>query len=120
MRDGRPRPAMRKIADAIHRAVVETISIPAQDRFQVVTGNDRDHLVYDPEYLNVKRTDDVVFIQIILSQGRPLEVKKALHERIAELLHTETGLRKEDVLINLVEVTKEDWSFGNGLAQYAL
>ncbi|MBZ5522838.1 MAG: tautomerase family protein [Acidobacteriia bacterium] len=119
LQEGRPRPTIRKISNAVHRAMVETISVPPLDRFQIITEHSRDHLVYDPEYLNVKRTDDIVFIQITLNQGRSLELKKALYARIAELLHQEIGLRKEDVLINLVEVPKENWSFGNGVAQYA-
>jgi phenylpyruvate tautomerase PptA (4-oxalocrotonate tautomerase family) len=119
LQEGKPRTTIQKISDAVHRAMVETIAVPPLDRFQVITEHSKDHLVYDPEYLNVKRTDDVVFIQITLNQGRSLELKKALYARIAELLHQEIGLRKEDVLINLVEVPKENWSFGNGVAQYA-
>jgi len=119
LQEGKPRTAIQKISDAVHRAMVETISVPPLDRFQVITEHSKDHLVYDPEYLNVKRTDDIVFIQITLNQGRSLELKKALYARIAELLHQEIGLRKEDVLINLVEVPKENWSFGSGVAQYA-
>jgi phenylpyruvate tautomerase PptA (4-oxalocrotonate tautomerase family) len=46
-------------------------------------------------------------------------MKKALYAKIVELISQETGLRPEDVFINLVEVAKENWSFGNGIAQYA-
>jgi phenylpyruvate tautomerase PptA (4-oxalocrotonate tautomerase family) len=69
--------------------------------------------------LSIQRTSDLVMIQITLSAGRSTEVKQALYRRIADLLHQEAGIRKEDVLINLVEVSKENWSFGNGEAQYA-
>jgi phenylpyruvate tautomerase PptA (4-oxalocrotonate tautomerase family) len=69
--------------------------------------------------LNINRTDDVVIIQITMSAGRTLEVRKSLFKRIADLLHQEAGLRKEDIFINLVETAKENWSFGNGEAQYA-
>ncbi|HWZ43484.1 MAG TPA: tautomerase family protein [Candidatus Saccharimonadales bacterium] len=119
LREGRSQPVVQKISDAIHRAMVETISIPADDRFQIISEHRPANLVYDPEFLNIHRTDEIVVIQITLNQGRSLEIKKALYARIAELLHQETGLRKEDVLINLVEVPKENWSFGNGIAQYA-
>jgi len=116
---GRPEAHKRKVSDAIHRALVETISIPAQDRFQVITEHAKADFIYDPQYLNIRRTDELVIIQITLSAGRTLEVRKSLYRRIAELLNQETGLRKEDVFINLVEVAKENWSFGNGEAQYA-
>lgn len=108
-----------KIADAVHRALVETISIPAQDRFQIITEHANADFIFDPQYLNIQRTNDLVIIQITMSAGRTLEVRKLLYRRIADLLHQEAGLRKEDVFINLVETAKENWSFGNGEAQYA-
>lgn len=115
----KPAAHKRKVEDAVHRALVETISIPAEDRFQIITGHAATSLVYDPHYLNIDRTRDLVIVQVTISVGRALEVKKALFRRIAERLHQEAGVRKEDVLINLVEVPKENWSFGNGEAQYA-
>ncbi len=116
---GKPDALKRKIADAAHRALVETISIPAQDRFQIITEHAGTDLIYDPSYLNINRTNDVVIIQITMSAGRTLELRKSLFKRMADLLHEEAGIRREDVFINLVEVAKENWSFGNGIAQYA-
>src|ERR1017187_626876 len=103
----------------VYRAMRETINMPEHDRFQVITEHPADGLVYDPSYLGINRTDDIVFIQITLNAGRTLEQKKALYARIAELLAIEVGIRPEDVFINLVECAKEDWSFGNGIASYA-
>jgi 4-oxalocrotonate tautomerase len=116
---GKPESHKRKISDAVHRALVETISIPAQDLFHIVTEHAPADFIYDPNYLNISRTADLVIIQIALSSGRSIEIKKALYKRMAELLHQEAGVRKEDVFVNLVEVAKENWSFGNGEAQYA-
>jgi 4-oxalocrotonate tautomerase len=117
--EGKPESHLRKVADAVHRALVETIAIPPQDRFQIIAQHSKSHFVFDRQYLNIARTDDLVIIQITISQGRTVEVKKALYKRIAELLDQEAGLRPEDVFINLLEVAKENWSFGNGEAQYA-
>jgi len=117
--EGKTESYLQKIGDAVHRALVETISIPAQDRFQIITEHAKSHFIYDPSYLNIRRSDDLIIIQIALSQGRSVETRKALYKRIAELLHQEVNLRKEDVFVNLVEVAKENWSFGNGEAQYA-
>jgi phenylpyruvate tautomerase PptA (4-oxalocrotonate tautomerase family) len=75
-------------------------------------------LVYDPNYLGIERTDDVVFIQITLNEGRPVEKKKDLYKKIAELLTEKPGVRPEDLMINLVEVSKANWSYGYGEAQY--
>ncbi|MBZ5531162.1 MAG: tautomerase family protein [Acidobacteriia bacterium] len=117
--EGKPKSHHERIGDAVHRAMVEIISIPAQDRFQIITEHAASDFVFDPSYLNIARTNALVIIQITLSAGRTVEVKKALYKRIVELLVQDAGLRKEDVFINLVEVVKENWSFGNGEAQYA-
>ncbi|HUE01610.1 MAG TPA: tautomerase family protein [Bryobacteraceae bacterium] len=119
LRQGKPSEYRRKIGDMVYRAMRETINMPEHDRFQVITDHPADGLVYDSSYLGINRTDNVVFIQITLNTGRTLEQKKALYEKIAELLGIEPGIRPEDVLVNLVECAKEDWSFGNGIASYA-
>jgi 4-oxalocrotonate tautomerase len=119
LRQGKTPEYRLKIGDMVYRAMRETINVPEHDRFQVITDHAADGQLYDPSYLGIKRTDDVVFIQITLNAGRTLEQKKALYARIAELLAIEPGIRPEDVLINLVECAKEDWSFNNGIASYA-
>jgi 4-oxalocrotonate tautomerase len=117
--EGKPQSYLQKAGDAVHRAMVETISVPPQDHFQIITEHAKSHFIYDPTYLNIRRSDDLIIIQITLNQGRTVDMKKALYKKIADLLHRDLNLRKEDVLINLVEVGKENWSFGNGEAQYA-
>lgn len=119
LREGKPATYHTAIGDAVHKAMVETINVPAQDRFQVITEHAPDNLIYDPTYLDIQRSDDVVFIQITLNAGRTTEMKKTFYARVAELLAENPGLRKQDVLISLVEVSKENWSFGDGIAQYA-
>jgi phenylpyruvate tautomerase PptA (4-oxalocrotonate tautomerase family) len=113
------RPAFRRdMGDAIHRALVETINVPPADRFQVLTEHEPGDLVYDPGFLGVARTNDIVIIQITISVGRTLAQKRALFRRIADNLAA-LGLRRDDVWINLIEVAKENWSFGLGTASYA-
>ena len=109
----------RAIADRVHQALVETITIPAADRFQLISEYAADQFIYDPSYLNVPRTDQLVILQITISVGRTLEQKRALYRRLVELLSERPGIRPEDVFVNLVEVAKENWSFGQGVAQYA-
>jgi phenylpyruvate tautomerase PptA (4-oxalocrotonate tautomerase family) len=118
MRYGRTEELRAAIGDAVHRAMVLTLNVPADDRFQVITEHPEDGLVADPAYLGIKRGGGVLFVQITLNAGRTVEMKKAFFARLAELL-AEQGVRREDVLVSLVEVTKENWSFGNGVAQYA-
>ena len=107
------------IGDGVHRALVEAIGIPVPDRFQVITEHPRGLLVYDPEYLGIQRTNGVVFVQVTFTAGRTLDQKRALYAAIARNLAANPGIRPEDVFVNLVEVVKENWSFGNGIAQYA-
>ena len=116
---GKPEAYRRKVGDAVHRALVETIRVPALDRFQLVTEHEPGDIVYDSNYLGIARSSDIVIIQITLSAGRTLEQKRALYRRIADDLHAAVGLRREDAWVNLVETAKENWSFGNGLASYA-
>jgi phenylpyruvate tautomerase PptA (4-oxalocrotonate tautomerase family) len=112
-------PEFRKaLADGIHRAMIEALAIPPDDRFQVITEHPPEGLVYDPRYLDVKRSDHVVFVQITLSSGRKPQQKRRLYKRMAEILSESPALRPQDLLINLVEVSWENWSFGNGEAQY--
>jgi phenylpyruvate tautomerase PptA (4-oxalocrotonate tautomerase family) len=99
--------------------MVETINVPPKDRFQIITEHDAAGLIYDPSFLDIPRTDGVLLIQITLNAGRTVELKKALFARMAGLLAENPGVRREDVLVSLVEVPKENWSFGNGIAQYA-
>lgn len=118
LREGKSPSYLEAIGQSIHRAMVETIGVPADDRFQVFSEHSVEGLVYDPNYLGVKRDEDIVVIQITLNSGRTLEQKRALYKAIAENLSKEPGLRKEDVLVGLVEVGKENWSFGNGEMSY--
>jgi 4-oxalocrotonate tautomerase len=115
---GKPAAPLRKLGDAVHRALVETVGVPEKDRFQVMTEHGQDELVYDPDYLGIPRTDGIVLIQITFSTGRSLEQKRLLYRRIVERLG-KAGVRPEDAWINLLEVPRENWSFGNGIASYA-
>ncbi len=118
MKIGRTPEQKKLIGDAIYDAMRETLNVPENDRFQILTEHAGDGLIYDPHYLNIERTDDVLFIHVLLRKGRTTETKQAFYRRTAELLHERTGLRPEDVLIALTENDLADWSFGNGIEQY--
>ena len=118
LRKGRAAEFRRKLGDAVHRALVDTIGVPEKDRFQVLTEHEPGDLVYDPGYLGIARTGDIVIVQLTISTGRTLAQKRALFKAIADNFHA-LGLRREDAWINLVEVAKENWSFGLGEASYA-
>jgi 4-oxalocrotonate tautomerase len=118
LRAGKSADYRRAIADGIHRAMVETLAAPEQDRFQIITEHEPDGLIYDPTYLGIHRSDDVVLVQITLSAGRKPPQKRDFMARAAALLAERPGLKPQDLFINLVEVAWENWSFGEGKAQY--
>jgi phenylpyruvate tautomerase PptA (4-oxalocrotonate tautomerase family) len=107
------------VSEGVHEAMVTAIAVPPADRFQVITEHGAGALIYDPSYLGIERSPGIVIVQITLNAGRTIEQKKALYARIADNLARSPGVRRQDVLVNLVEVAKENWSFGNGEAQYA-
>jgi len=119
LRAGKPAGYRRAIAENIYEALRETFNVPEKDFFATVTEHDQNGFIYDPEYFNIERTDDLVLIQMTVSNTRTVEQKKALYRRITERLAKDPGLRPQDVFINLLEVVKENWSFGQGQAQYA-
>jgi phenylpyruvate tautomerase PptA (4-oxalocrotonate tautomerase family) len=118
MRKGKDAAFRRKVGAVIYEALIKT-GVPANDRFQVIQEYEADNFVFDPTYLGIERTENLVMIQITWNEGRTVEQKKTLYQRIADGLHDAVGLRREDVFINLVEVKRENWSFGSGIAQYA-
>lgn len=107
-----------RVGDAVYRTMVGTIDVPVHDNFQIITAHD-EGLVYDPTYLGVERSDGIVIVQITLNEGRTVEAKQRFYRALAQRLEAELGVRPADVFVNLVEVKKEDWSFGEGIAQYA-
>jgi 4-oxalocrotonate tautomerase family enzyme len=119
LRRGKSHDYKKAIGDGVYRAMREAFNIPEEDRFVVVSEHSESEFQFSRTYLDIARSDNLVIIQITANNGRTVEQKKALFARIAELLAEEPGLRKEDVFVNLVEVAKENWSFGNGVAQYA-
>jgi 4-oxalocrotonate tautomerase len=108
----------RKLSDAVHDAMVATIGVPLADKFQIITEHTRGELVFPPMYLNIAHEDDIMFIQIYLNAGRTVALKQALYKALAIGISEAVNFNPKDLIINLVEVRKEDWSFGNGIAQY--
>lgn len=115
---GKPVEYRRTIGQVVYDALL-TINVPKDDRFQIITEHATADLIIDPTYLGIARSADCVIIQITLNEGRSLTQKRALYTGIADGLHHLLGMRREDVCINLVEVCKDNWSYGNGEAQYA-
>jgi phenylpyruvate tautomerase PptA (4-oxalocrotonate tautomerase family) len=119
LRRGKPPQYRKAIADGVYDALRETFSVPEHDRFMLVSEHDGDDFDCDPHYFGIERSQDLVILQLTVSNTRTQDQKKALYRRIVDRLGDTPGVRPQDVFINLVEVNKENWSFGNGEAQYA-
>jgi phenylpyruvate tautomerase PptA (4-oxalocrotonate tautomerase family) len=119
LRAGKPADYRRAIAENIYESLRETFDVPESDFFATVDELESRDFIYDRKYFNIERSDDLVVIQLTVSNTRTVEQKKALYRRIVERLGKSPGLRPQDIFLNLLEVAKENWSFGNGEAQYA-
>jgi phenylpyruvate tautomerase PptA (4-oxalocrotonate tautomerase family) len=118
LRRGKPATYRKAILEGLYQALRETFNVPEGDRFMILTEHDEDDFVYDPDYLGIHRSDDLVYIQVTVSNTRPTTQKQNLYRRIVAKLTDNPGLRPEDIFINLIEVLPENWSFGYGVAQY--
>jgi len=118
LRGGKPAAYRKAILDGLYQAMRETFDVPEGDRFMTISEHDEPDFSYGADYLDIARSDDLVIIQLTVSNTRTVAQKKALYRRIVERLTESPGLRPEDILINLVEVRPENWSFGRGIAHY--
>jgi 4-oxalocrotonate tautomerase len=118
LRRGKSGEFKRTLMNEIYETMRETFNVPENDRFMVINEHGDDDFVFDRSYLGIERSDDFVLIQITVSNTRSQETKQAFYARLVERLRQRPGLRSEDVFVNFVEVVKENWSFGNGIAQY--
>lgn len=109
----------QQVGNIVYQAMTAHINVPADDKFQVITKHDADELIIPKSYLGIEYSPDIIFIQITLNEGRSTELKKKFYKVICDGLVKTLQIRPEDIVINLVEVNKENWSFGHGEMQYA-
>ncbi|HEX9169558.1 MAG TPA: tautomerase family protein [Roseiarcus sp.] len=118
LRGGKDATYREELGRIVHEALI-SVGVPKDDRFQVISEHEPSNFVFDLTYLGIRRTEDLVIVQITWNEGRTVEQKKALYKAIADGLAGRLGVRREDVFISLLEAKKENWSFGDGIAQYA-
>ncbi len=115
---GKPAAYVEALSRGVHDAMVATFNVPQDDVFQVLTEHAAG-LKVTPTFLGIDHGLEPVIVQITCSEGRGIEQKKALFADIVRRLAASPGIPTADVIINLVETKRENWSFGHGLAQYA-
>src|SRR5947207_1680132 len=116
---GKPAPYRKALGEIVYQAMTDLFDVPDGDKFQVITEHAPEELNVSEGYLGNHYSADIILIQVTLNFGRSTERKKAFYQRVAGDLHAQLGARPDDVVINLVETAKENWSFGGGVAQYA-
>lgn len=109
----------KAIFDGIYRAMREALSVPEGDQFMTITEHEAANFRYGDGF-RIARSDDLVYIQITVFNTRTVDEKQALFRRIAEILGGDPGIRPEDIFVNLLESSRENWSVGHGLAQFVL
>jgi phenylpyruvate tautomerase PptA (4-oxalocrotonate tautomerase family) len=119
LRRGKSAAHLAALRSGVYQAMRETFAVPEDDRFILVHQHDPAEFDCDPHYLGIERSDDLVIVQITCNSGRTVAQKQAFYRRVAQNLAADPGLRPQDVFINLLETARENWSFGNGIAQYA-
>lgn len=119
LRRGKPAAYRKAIRDGVYLAMVESFGVPERDRFILVSEHDEDDFDVSPDYMDIQRSADAVIIQITARNTRTTDQKKTFFAALVERLKAGPGIRPEDVFISLIGVEKDDWSFGNGIAQYA-
>jgi 4-oxalocrotonate tautomerase len=116
---GKPPEYRATLRDVVYETLKIVMGVPEGDRFEVITEHDPENLNISSDYLGIERSAEAILIQITLNEGRSVELKRTFYAALAAALHHRLGMRREDVTISLIEVKKENWSFGNGLATYA-
>jgi phenylpyruvate tautomerase PptA (4-oxalocrotonate tautomerase family) len=117
MRTGKPDAYRQAIFDSLYRAMREALDVPEDDQFMTITEHDAANFRYGAAF-GIARSDELVYIQITVFNTRTVEQKTALFRRIADLLGENSGLRSEDIFVNVLEAAKENWSVGYGRAQF--
>ena len=101
---------------AVHQALVAS-GVPEKDRFHRVLELDADDFRFDPDYpdLTAARDENFVLIEIVLSAGRSVKIKRRIvSDIVGDLAAGELKLDPETVMIVFKETTWENWSFGGG------
>jgi 4-oxalocrotonate tautomerase len=109
----------KQAGEIVYQVMREQINVPEDDKFQIITRHDQSELNIPKSYLGIEYSENIIFIQATISFGRSIELKKNLYRGICDALVQQLQVRPQDIFINLIEVNKENWSFGNGEMQYA-
>jgi 4-oxalocrotonate tautomerase len=107
--EGRDRNFVKLLSEVIHTAMVETIVFPADVLFHKIHEVKKGQMIYQNEFRNIKRSEDMIFIECTIKTGRTADQKQAMYKRISDDLSSKMGVRGEDIIIVIRENQPEDW-----------
>lgn len=114
---GRAPEDIQAILDISYKVMLEAFDAPVGDRYQIVNQHEPYEMQILDTGLGFERTKDVLLFSLI-TRPRTAEQKKQFYHNLVTALNDELGIRKEDIMINLVVNDDEDWSFAFGKAQF--
>ena len=114
---GREKEEIKSILDITYNVMLEAFQAPKGDKYLIVNQHEDYEMEILDTGLGIERTDDVIVFTIV-SRPRTKEQKTIFYKNLVNTLHEKVGIRKEDIMISLVENTDENWSFFNGEAQF--
>jgi hypothetical protein len=115
--EGRSDTELKTLLDAAHRAMLAAFKVPERDRYQIVHEHKPSRLIVEDTGLDIPRTEKVVFLQVT-SRPRGRDAKQAFYRLLVTELQQSCGIAPSDVVVSIIENSDEDWSFGNGRAQF--
>ncbi len=119
MLEGRSDEDLSRLLDAAHGAMLEAFKVPTRDRYQIVHEHKPSRVRIEDTGLGIDRSDKVILVSVT-TRPRPVEQKQAFYRLLCEALQRDCGIGSNDVMVNFVENTDADWSFGRGEAQFLI
>lgn len=100
----------REISNAIHHSLVAGLVMDITDLFQVFRPHDEGEIIFSPTYDNRDRRD-LIIIRITMVNMFSVEQKKKTYKELTKRL-VDIGIRRDDILVCVVENSAENWSLG--------
>ena len=114
---GRTEEEIKQILDISYEVMLDSFQAPVGDKYQIVTQHENFEMEILDTGLGISRTKNIIVFTLI-TRPRTKSQKVNFYRNLANSLNTRLGVSKEDIMINLVENTDEDWSFFGGEAQF--
>ena len=108
--------AIDQLQDTIHTCFVKAWNIPENGGFYIINERAKSQMRISRTMWGINRSENPPLLLQITSSPRSKESKVELFRLLAEELEKQ-GIQKEDLFISISPTQREDWSFGNGVAQ---